>query len=394
MISSFRPNVVRVMLIIIVLLRPMIIKGAEWAFTPLASVEGFFNDNYQLTSAPHQSQWGDILLPEGSFSMENEKWNIAGKGHWAFYHLFEDTALDTEEHDLSLTTSLNITEKNQVHFSEISQVDSTSGSELNQTGYFLVWTQRYLNTVSMDYPETINDRLNFDHIYSYTKVAYGGNNLGLNNYFVHSFSTSLQDDWNERLKLISNAHFSYDQIEGISAISRDIGFSEGSKYRFSETFKGSLSAGAHWAETEISVYGVTLPTVAEGWTFDGQIEKEFESRHMSLELNRDVQVSGLGTIVQVNHGSVGYDQKISERLSFSLNADLFISEPFANSLFFPDSEYSRYLGKIIWQVSNEIDMILEYSYIKVATEGVSATPAANSAFVLATWHPFKNSISR
>lgn len=381
-------------MMVIFLLRPAMLKGAEWSFTPLASLEGLYNDNYQLVSLPHHTEWAAMFLPEVLFSMENEKWNISGKGHWSFNRFFQDPELNADEHDLSLSTSLNMSEKRMIHFSESNQVDTTLESELNQTGLFVVWTERYLNTISLGYEEKINERLNLNHQYIFTDVSYAGNNFGLNDYFVHSFSSSLQEDWNERMKLFSNGYFSYSQIEGFLTIARDIGFSGGSKFQYSEAIKGSLSAGGHWTDTSISFIGETLQNRGSGWTLAGQIEKEFESGHAVLDLTQDIQVSGAGTIIQVDRASAGFDQNISERLSLSLNAALSLSQPFANPLFFPRSEYRRYEGKIIWKATNEIDLTLEYSYIRVATERVPASPEANSAYLLATWHPLKKSISR
>lgn len=392
--TSFLRLIALGMMIAFVLLQPALLKGAEWSFTPLVTVESFMNDNYQLTSGPHQTDWGALFLPEGSFTMENENWNITGKGHGSFYRLFTDTALDTDEHDLALAVALNLSEMETVHFSEVSQVDSTLGSELNQTGLFLVWTERNLNSISAENETRVNERVNLNNQYSYTRVTYAGNYTGLNNYTTHSLSSSLLDDWNERMKLIMTLYFSYNQTEGFETIARDIGISAGPKYRFSETVKGSLSAGGHTTETVVSLFGTTLENRATGWTLDGQVEKDFQPGHAVLELARDIQMSGMESMVQVDRATASYDHPLSERLSLSLNAAVSRSQPFANSVFFPKSDYYRYDGKITWQALEEVDLALEYSYMRVDTEGSLLSSVANSAFFLATWHPFKKSISR
>jgi hypothetical protein len=378
----------------LLILWPIAASGAEWSFTPLVSEELYYNDNYQLSAGSNQSEWGHIFLPEASFAMESERWNLSGTGRAALTRFFKESALNTDEHDLTLSVSLKFTEKSLIHFTEINQVDSTLESELIQTGLLSVWTERNLNTFSIGIDQKMSERMSLNHQYAFTKVSYAGNNLGLNDYYAHSFATTLQDELSERIKLFADAHFSYSQIDGFVTIARDEGVSAGSKYRFSETVNGSLTAGSHWTDSSVSYFGEALESRATGWNLESQLNKEFESGHAMIGITRNIQVSGTGSIVQIDRVSSAYDQRLSERLLLSFNGALSSSQPFSNSLFSPRSNDYRVEGKILWQAGNEVSMTLDYGYLKVDTEGISSTPQSNSAYLMVTWQPNKQSVSR
>jgi hypothetical protein len=370
------------------------VEAEEWSFTPLASAELFYNDNYQLSSSPHRTEWGLMLLPEGSFSMENDRFRVTGKGHWSLSRFFDDSALDTDEHDLMLTTSTELTENSRANFSEVNQMDSTLESELRQTGLLVSFAERHLNTISAGFGNRINEKLSLNLDYSNTQVAYAGNHIGLDDYRVHSVTASLKKLWNERADLFLNGHYSYSQMEGILTVARDTGFTGGGNYQFSEMIRGTFSAGMHWSDNDISFSNEAFHNRASGATLDAQLERDLESGHAVLDLTRDTQISGSGTIQEVDRASVGFDQNLSERVSLSVNGAISLSQPFADARFSPQSEYQRYEGKLVWQASHEISVTLEYSYTKAGTEGLPDTAVSNSAYLMATWQFLKRSISR
>ena len=47
-----------------------------------------------------------------------------------------------------------------------------------------------------------------------------------------------------------------------------------------------------------------------------------------------------------------------------------------------------------WQASEEVDLTLSYSYLRVMSESLPGPADANTAFIQAIWHPLKISVSR
>jgi hypothetical protein len=379
---------------ILLVFRPVIIKGEEWSLAPVGTAEIFFNDNYQLETTPHRSEWGSILKPEASFMMDSENFNLSGKVKGQFTHLYMDSSLDTAEHDLTLSTTWEPTEMTDLTLSETNLTDSTLESELAETGILVLWTQRYLNTASLQYSEKLNEKVSLNEQYSYTNVYYAGNNLGLNNYVVHTVDSSIQDDLSDRLTLFADINYSYSQIQGFITIARDKGITGGSKFQFSESLKGSFSAGAHWTDTSADYFGENLKNAGSGWTLDGKLESEFQPGHALLELTRNIQISGLGSIVLVDQISMEYDRPLSERLTLSANGQISTTGPIDNSLYFPKSELLRLEGKLSWQASTDTSLSLDYNFLRVSTEGVPQAPASNAVYLMATWQPAKLSVSR
>src|SRR6266478_2419447 len=118
-------------------------RAAEWSAEPSVSLRADYNDNINLSPAPHPRVWGIKLSPDVKFSGETETLKVTGGLNLRVNRYFGEDGLDTIDHTLSLRSDYKA-ERDLVGLNIDSIRDSTLVSELATTGAVQARRQRNL----------------------------------------------------------------------------------------------------------------------------------------------------------------------------------------------------------------------------------------------------------
>src|SRR5215467_9012677 len=77
-------------------------RAAEWSAEPSIDLGGVYNDNINLTTAPHPTVWGLELSPAARFSGETEAIRVSGDIRLRFVRYYGEQGLD--HNDLYFTS--------------------------------------------------------------------------------------------------------------------------------------------------------------------------------------------------------------------------------------------------------------------------------------------------
>src|SRR5512138_1108280 len=92
-------------IVLCAMLQSIAAGAAEWSMEPSVALRAEYNDNINLTSAPHPSVWDVILSPDVKFSGTTETFNVTGGLRFNFNRYFGEEGLDTNDHTLTVRSS-------------------------------------------------------------------------------------------------------------------------------------------------------------------------------------------------------------------------------------------------------------------------------------------------
>src|SRR5437867_2768489 len=147
--------------------------AAEWSMEPSVRLTANYNDNIDLSPAPHPSVWGITLSPDVKFSGETETLKVTGGLNLRFNRYFgeEGRGRDTNDHTLSLRSGYRA-ERDLLGLNIDSIRDSTLVSELATTGAVQARRQRDLLTANPTWTRALTEAAYLKASYGYTNVHY------------------------------------------------------------------------------------------------------------------------------------------------------------------------------------------------------------------------------
>jgi hypothetical protein len=261
----------------------------------------------------------------------------------------------------------------------------------------------------------MNELTQLQLVYSLSNISYvNGIGIGLYDYSTRSISASLTRSLDPQNKLFFSAGYSIFNVPATSLTSKSATYQAGLTRIFSETSRGTVSAGMRTTSAEqdgfqfaprfcitcppdfleIVRVPATIHSESTDVVFNGSFEKQFENNSFSISASRSLDPSGTGG--QVQNDSLGlalnrsFTSKFSGGLSINNNT---VSTEFGNVSI---SGYRLYqiASNLSWQWTPEwnIDASYRYTHVRRVSE---ANPVASNAVYLALRYQWqKMAISR
>lgn len=389
-------------------------RAAEWSVEPSVGLRADYDDNINLSPAPHPSVWGLKLSPDVKFSGETETLKVTGELNLRINRYFGEDGLDTIDHTLSLRSDYKA-ERDLVGLNIDSIRDSTLVSELATTGAAQARRQRNLLTANPTWSRALTEVTSLRASYSYTDVRYDDSaGSGLINYEDQSASVGIQSKLDERSS-ISVAAF-YDRYETKPAQIRasTYGVQGGYDHAFSETLQGSFIVGLRKTQSTIDshalvcdgpiILGFCLGTVTEvtsvqketssGYTLNGSLLKRWETDTVSGQLSREINPSGVGSLIETDRIQVIWTKEWSPTLSSNISAAAYRSRYIGGVVTDSDSRYYTVEPRLTWRLAEGWALDAGYSYARQKYETVPVEASRNVVYVNLTYAWPKISVSR
>ena len=231
-------------------------QAAEWSVEPSVGLRTEYNDNINLSPAPHPDVWGIKLSPDVKFSGETETLKVTGGLNVRINRYFGEGGLDTIDHTLSLRSNYKA-ERDLLGLNIDSIRDSTLLSELATTGTVQVRRQRNLLTANPTWTRALTDATSLSASYSYTNVHYDDSaNSGLINYGDQSASVGIQSKLDERNVVNVTAYYDRYETKPAEFRASTYGVQGGYDHDFSETLNGSFVVGLRRTQSIIGSHAL------------------------------------------------------------------------------------------------------------------------------------------
>jgi hypothetical protein len=390
----------RVLMGLALVLPPIVANALEWTAQPSISAGVTVNDNINLVTTPHDTEWGTTLIPQLTLSASSQQSSLSGQTQINRRDYSNNNSLSRTDGLLSLTFT-RLYERSQFSLASNLTRDSTLESELLATGVVSSYAQRTSRTLSPSWAYALTQLDSLTLGYSYLDVTYGATTTtsGLLDYTVKDPSITLSHAFTEKNKL--NLSLDYSDYESQSSVtdttnqyrytttSVQLGFSR----EFSETLIASLMAGVSKTDSTVDFLNCLpiplpscFPVPAEsnssttGSLFRGSLQQAFESSNLSAELSRSLQPTSNGGLTQTDRLSGLYSVKLTPTLSSSLNMSFYDSKSSGASSIANNSRYYNISPAISWRITQWWSANTTYSRSVSKDEG--STEATDNAISL------------
>lgn len=369
-------------------------EAAEWSVESTTDAREEVDDNLELTPAPHSTVRQTVFAPSVDFGGELENLALHGGAGLALHRFDGESGLDSDDLNFNLTTRIDASERTTWTVAGGYLVDSTLESELTNTGIVLQRTQRNNSVLTIGWKERMFENTMLNASYQAASTAYMNAPYGLFNNHVDSGSAGFTHEINEKKQVNGTLSYSVYRIPDQNYLTWDAGIQIGGAASFSERFRGSLSGGIHQSGSTVGIPGGSLQTLDSGWVFDSGLDYQIDRGALHGGYSRSIQISGEGSLVQVDHLAGSLTRSMTERSSATLGADLYQTLPLREDFYFLKSHYGQIRGGWNWQWTEHWELGAGYAWSAQKTALTPQIIASNAVYVTIVWNMPKWAFSR
>jgi hypothetical protein len=329
--------------------------AADVTLTPSLSLRGEYNDNIDFSRTNKQDDYIGTVSPGLTFGYATDVLNFGAQATVGVVRYLDQTNQDNETQNYGLNASYRMFERLSIRVNGSYVKDTTLDTELQETGLVERRSdrKRYGGGGGLSYQ--ISEVLDMALNYNYTKTDYD-----LSDYIDskgHSVSLPFNYSFNNRLDTFTLTPYyrNYDSDENKVD---SYGLSLGLAHTFTETLKGSATAGPRYTETEDNT-GKTDD--GWGWTADVSLTKSWQTATASLGYTRDLNYTAEGRTVEVNRFSLATSKMLTSRFSIKLAGSLYFTKSKGISQD-EDTRYYTVTPSLNYMITKNHSMELAYSY--------------------------------
>jgi hypothetical protein len=400
------------------------VHAAQWSVEPTVSLRSGYNDNYRLTTAPHDSVWEADVTPAVKFGVSKENQGLFGNADASIRRFYggsganSSSVLDREDYHFKVN-SYQQTERNNFGGNIVITRDSTLDTELTQTGQVIATLATRMSTIlNPSWTRLLNEKTQLNLDYQFNRVDYsdevGQSNLV--NYDYNTVSASLVRNFSSLTQGTLSTSFSR-YLPETNLNSDTYAIQIGLTRRHTETLSTSWLAG--WRETKSETLVPTLEcflvgtypncpfgVIQTGTTKDeirnngsvyaASITKTLERGNLSASLSRAATPSGTGELLDTTRLTLSGEHRFTETLRSNLMVEYYKQDTIVNASGSTQTKprnFFRIRPTITWQWQREWLLSGEYQY-SASDYADSSTATQNAVYLTLTYRPTKIFTSR
>jgi hypothetical protein len=400
------------------------VLAAQWSVEPTVSLRSGYNDNYRLTTAPHDSVWEADVTPAVKFGVSKENQGLFGNADASIRRFYggsganSSSVLDREDYHFKVN-SYQQTERNNFGGNIVITRDSTLDTELTQTGQVIATLATRMSTIlNPSWTRLLNEKTQLNLDYQFNRVDYsdevGQSNLV--NYDYNTVSASLVRNFSSLTQGTLSTSFSR-YLPETNLNSDTYAIQVGLTRQHTETLSTSWLAG--WRETKSETLVPTLEcflvgtypncpfgVIQTGTTKDeirnngsvyaASITKTLERGNLSASLSRAATPSGTGELLDTTRLTLSGEHRFTETLRSNLMVEYYKQDTIVNASGSTQTKprnFFRIRPTITWQWQREWLLSGEYQY-SASDYADSSTATQNAVYLTLTYRPTKIFTSR
>lgn len=382
---------------------PRSAHAAEWSAQPSVRAGLEHNDNARLTIQPHNSVTGSMISPRLDLGVSSDIWQVTGSVEAVQKRFSGESGLDRDDRYYNLLTSYK-TERSSWQLAGSMSKSSTLVGEQISPDSGLIQIQKAYDTRSINPSWTwgMNELTQLQLAYSFNSVSYvDGKRVGLFDYSTRAVSAQLTNQFDPKDQVFFSAGYSIFNVPATTFESKSAMYQAGITRTFSATTRGTLSAGTRKTSSEqvalvctvsfgpfcIQTVNATVFSKGSSSTFNGSLEKQYETTRLQVGFGRAINPSGLGTQVQTDSQNVTLSRQFSSKLTGNFSVNNYDSSSETGNLTSVDSHFYTIVPGLHWTWMQEwsADLTYRYSHIKREVENEPASSNATYLTVRYAW---------
>jgi len=346
-----------------------------------------------------------MIAPRLDLGVISDIWLITGSMEAVQKRYSGQSGLDTDDRYFNLTTSYK-TERSTWQVGGLISKNSTLASELISANTGLVQVQKVYDTRSVNPSWTwaMNELTQLQLAYSSNSISYvDGRRVGLFDYNTRAISAKLSNQLNTIDQLFISTGYSIFNVPATTLESKTASYQAGITRTFSETTRATLAAGARKTSSEqiglvctvslgpsgICIQAVNASVFSRGSssTFNGSLEKQYETVKLNIGVNRTLEPSGLGIQVQTDSQNVALSKQLTSKLEGDFSVSNYDTRSETGNLATVGSHFYTIDPSIHWMWTQEwsADLTYQYRHIKRVIEDQPASSNAINLTIRYAW---------
>ena len=395
---------------------PRSANAAEWSALPSVRVGQEYNDNLQLTIQPHNSVIGSMVAPKLDLAVTSDIWQLSGGAEAVQKRFSGDSALNRDDRFYNLGASYS-TERSTWQLTGSSTKSSVLADEIVSPDTGLVEIQKVqdIHSINPTWTWSMNERTQLQIAYSLSNVSYvDGQSVGLNDYSTRAISAQLSNNFDLHDQIFVSAGYAIFNVPSTTFESKSNLYQAGITRTFSETMKGTLSAGRRNSSSEQTVLTCSVPNPffpifgppclqtaqitassrATSSVFSGILDKTYETTRLKITLSRIFDPSGLGGEVRTDSQEVRLSRQFTPKLSANFFLGNYEYKSETGNLPGIDRHYYTYGPGLHWMWTEELSVDMNYLYRHIKRADEDKPTSSNSAYLTLKYQWPKMSFSR
>lgn len=388
-------------------LRP--VNAAEWSMLPSMRLSREYNDNVQLTVQPHNSVIGTMFAPKVDFGVASDIWQVTAGAEAVQKRYSGGSNLDTDNQFYNAGT-LYRTERSTWQLNGTLSKSSVLTDERISPDIGVVEVQKIYNahSISPSWTWAVNELTQLQLAYSFNNVSYvDGQSAGLYDYAERDASVKLLSQLHPNDQIFFSAGYSVFNVPTTTFESKSTSYQVGITRAFSETFRGTLSAGRRNTAAEQTVPTCTLlnpfypffgPLCLQtaqqtmfsrdsSSIFNGTLEKQTETTSLVVTLSRGFDPSALGGQVRTDSQSVALSRSFGAIMAGSFSVGNYQYRSETGNVHGIDRDYYVVQSGLRWQWEQKwsVDLNYQYRHIRRFEENRPALSRSTSLTLRYMW---------
>jgi hypothetical protein len=382
---------------------PRTVSAAEWSAEPSVRVGWQHHDNYELTTQPHNSVTGSMISPRLNLGVSSDIWLVTGSVEAVQRRFSGESGLDTDDRYYNLLTSYK-TERSTWQVAGSNSKSSTLANEQISPNTGLVQVQKAydIHGINPSWTWAMTELTQLQLAYSFNSVSYvNGQSVGLFDYSTHDVSAQLSSQLDAKDQIFFSAGYSIFNVPATTLESKSASYQAGITRTFSQTTRGTLSAGTRKTASEqvalvctvffgpfcIQTANETLSSKGSSSIYSGSLEKRYETTVFKINLSRSLDPSGLGGQIQTDSQIVTLSRQFTSKLTGNFSVSNYQSKAETGNITGVDNHYYAISPGLHWMWAPEwsADFTYQYRHIKRANEDEPASSKATYLTVRYAW---------
>jgi hypothetical protein len=405
-------------------------NSAEWSMQPSVQAGREYNDNIRYTLQPHGTVYGTFINPSLDAGVRSAIWQLNGNIDYMQKRYPTATDLDSDDHRFNLS-SLFQTERSVWQLSGSSAKSSLVTEQQSNTSTGVTQLNRVQDSRNIGPTWTwfMTELTRVRLAYQVSDVSYvDGASALLYDYRQQSTTISLLHQLNPQDLISVDAGYSYFRVPITGVVSRGASIQAGLTRQFTETLKGTITAGARNTATVIPggtpLYNYSNPNdflscflgalvagedwrvvCATGFTttqrldttsviYNINLENQFGNMQANLVLTKAVEPTAFGAESTTDSLTFGVGKPLSEKLSTGFSVYAYKTSTIAGNVTGVDRRYYQLEPRLGWQWTREASVNSSYRYSHLKRNGENMPVTANSVYLTLMYQWPKLSISR
>lgn len=369
---------------------------AEWSAEPSVTLREEYNDNFLLTTLPHNAVWGTILTPSLKLSRRSEVSETSVSARLNFNRYAGERDLDRNDQYYKLNSSYK-SERN-IWAGDFSYTrDSTLFSELDETGIVQTRAQRNRLSLAPSWTRMLSERNSLRLGYQIDRVSYDSNSAGLIDYRNQSVDAGWLHQFSPKDLVTLALFYSTFQTANDSNKANTIGLQGGLTHDFSETMQGSIVLGVRSIKSTVKGLSTQLVEILPGFflpvlvpqtlnttdratVLNARLEKRFETVTINGSVSREQSPTGNGSLVETDRLRIGVSRRVTENLTASANGNVYHSRYIGNAVNAADRKYYELALNLNWRMTERWRVESGYRYARLEYQSSGTAPDSNLVF--------------